>query len=650
MITGIILRHYKIYKALNYIPVSDRRENNFSIYVGNNGVGKSSILEALNTFFNNGTWNKNKEGKQDETFICPVCLIKKTELNSFRDVSPADKDAIELLSNHFWTLSPTNTTNEIINFFSEREELSKNYSSDDYYLIVVGNTFKNKNSTYFGSGFDANARSALTSALPSYKIDNLLQIVRNYYSFIYIPVESKVADTLKLETFEMQQMMNKDILEIIDVVLNAREFKTPGSVNKINSVKYLNKALNSFMDEINDQIQAIDEKYSFKVDVGYKKNLTAFDLREKILEAYFSIRTLKKETKEIYELSSGEQRIALIDIATAFLNNSGEKDGFLILAIDEPEASLHISKCFNQFKRLENLAKQSDLQIMLTTHWYGSLPTIQKGNLHHIDICEKPSITTFDFLNFMEERRNFPDDIEMKSFFELVTTLISSIKNENINWLICEGSDDKNYISHYLSDEVKNLNIMPVGGCGNVIKLYEYLFAPFSEKKEKKLLTEGKVLCLIDSDIEQKTIKVNSNVGNQLKISRLQLNSDNTFELKPLANAGRYEPTTVEDCLNPSIMFTALTETVNELSATEVMDLFDKFEFNSENQNSRIEGESSIIKPKEVSVITRKPELYEEFKKNSFKYKLAENYISNAKTVTHDRPNLFGEIIQFYND
>lgn len=650
MITGLILRHYKIYKALNYIPVSDRRENNFSIYVGNNGVGKSSILEALNTFFNNGIWNKHKEGKQDETFICPVCLIKKTELNSFRGVSSTDKDALECLSNHFWSLAPSSGTSEINKFFEDRDELLKSYSSDDYYLIVVGNTFKNKNSTYFGSGFDTSARASLTAALPDYKLDNLLQIVRSFYSFVYIPVESKVSDTLKLETFEMQQMMNKDILSLIDVVLNAKEFTTPGSTAKTNAVKYLNNSLNNFMDEINDQIQAIDEKYSFKVDVGYKKNLTAFDLREKILEAYFSIRTLKKETKEIYELSSGEQRIALIDIATAFLNNSGEKDGFLILAIDEPEASLHISKCFNQFKRLENLTQQSDLQIMLTTHWYGSLPTIQKGNLHHIDFGEKPSITTFDFLNFMEERRNFPDDIEMKSFFELVTTLISSIKNENINWLICEGSDDKNYITHYLGDEVNNLHIMPVGGCGNVIKLYEYLFAPFSEKKEKALLTQGKVLCLIDSDIEQKTIKVNSDVGNQLKISRLQLNSDNNFELKTLANAGRYEPTTVEDCLNSSIMYTALKKTVDEISNTDIQELFDKFEFNTVNQNSRIEGESSIIKPKEVEVIGRKPELYEEFKKNNFKYKLAENYISKANTVTHDRPDLFEEIIKFYNE
>lgn len=650
MITGLIVRHYKIYKALNYIPVSDRRENNFSIYVGNNGVGKSSILEALNTFFNNGIWNKHKEGKQDETFICPVCLIKKSDLNSFRGVSNDDKNAIELLSNHFWNLSPASSTGEINKFFADRDELLKSYSSDDYYLVVIGNTFQNKNTAYFGSTFDVNARTALTTTYHDYKIDNLLQIIRSYYSLVYIPVESKVADTLKLETFEMQQMMNKDILETIDSVLNAKEFITPGTLTKINAVKYLNNSLNSFMDEINSQIKAIDEKYSFKVDVGYKKNLTAFDLREKILDAYFSIRTLKKETKEIHELSSGEQRIALIDIATAFLNNSGEKDGFLILAIDEPEASLHISKCFSQFKRLENLTKQSDLQIMLTTHWYGSLPTIQKGNLHHIDVGEKPSISTFDFLNYMEERRNFPDDIEMKSFFELVTTLISSIKNEKINWLICEGSDDKNYITNYLGDTVDNLLIMPVGGCGNVIKLYEYLFAPFSEKKEKTLLTEGKVLCLIDSDIEQKTIKVSSNVGNQLKISRLQLNSDNTFELKTLSNVGRYESTTIEDCLNPQIMYTALAETVSQLSETDIRELFDKFEFNSNNQNSRIEGESSILKPKEVDAIGRKPELYAEFKKNSIKYRLAENYVSTAKTITHDRPDLFNEIINFYNE
>ena len=45
MIIGIILRNFKTYKNINYIPLSNGER--FSGLIGSNGVGKSSILEAL---------------------------------------------------------------------------------------------------------------------------------------------------------------------------------------------------------------------------------------------------------------------------------------------------------------------------------------------------------------------------------------------------------------------------------------------------------------------------------------------------------------------------------------------------------------------------------------------------------------------------
>uniref|UniRef100_UPI00403F0B13 AAA family ATPase n=1 Tax=Oceanobacillus sp. FSL W7-1293 TaxID=2921699 RepID=UPI00403F0B13 len=64
MITGLFLRHYKTYQGLYFIPICNDYNNQYSVFVGNNGIGKSSIMEGLNTFFNNGEWNKNKSGKK----------------------------------------------------------------------------------------------------------------------------------------------------------------------------------------------------------------------------------------------------------------------------------------------------------------------------------------------------------------------------------------------------------------------------------------------------------------------------------------------------------------------------------------------------------------------------------------------------------
>ncbi len=84
MIIGVFLRYIKTYQGINYIPLTNG--DSFCGLVGNNGVGKSSILESLDCFFNNRSWNYNittKKSGLDSTnpYIVPVFLIKKSLLD-----------------------------------------------------------------------------------------------------------------------------------------------------------------------------------------------------------------------------------------------------------------------------------------------------------------------------------------------------------------------------------------------------------------------------------------------------------------------------------------------------------------------------------------------------------------------------------------
>lgn len=85
MIIGLFLRHIKAYKGITYIPIS--YEHNFVSYIGENGIGKSSILESLNSFFNNKPYPINKSAINDgihtsgnEPFFTPIFLIEKTKI------------------------------------------------------------------------------------------------------------------------------------------------------------------------------------------------------------------------------------------------------------------------------------------------------------------------------------------------------------------------------------------------------------------------------------------------------------------------------------------------------------------------------------------------------------------------------------------
>lgn len=62
MIAGLFIRNVKTYQGINYIPLTDAP--NFSGFLGNNGIGKSSILEALDVIFNAKEWNYNTAVKK----------------------------------------------------------------------------------------------------------------------------------------------------------------------------------------------------------------------------------------------------------------------------------------------------------------------------------------------------------------------------------------------------------------------------------------------------------------------------------------------------------------------------------------------------------------------------------------------------------
>lgn len=647
MIIGLFLRHYKIYNNLNFVPITNYKDNKLSLFVGSNGVGKSSILEALNTFFNNGYWNKTKNEKKNQAFICPIFAVNKEKINRDIHLNDNDRKALEIISDFIISIDEAGANKDVKDFLKIRDSLDLNF--EDNYLLFVGCTFEDKNSVYFGSTFNNEIKNQIREQLPDYDYNRVLTHIRKYFSYIYIPVESKTDDILKLEAYEMQKLMNKDILEEIDNVLKKKSLSLAGSRNSTSVVNVINTTLNNFMDSINSQIKLIDSDYSFKVEEGFKKNLTAVDLREHILKAYFSIRTLKKDKKEIFELSSGEQRIALIDIATAFIKNNENKSGEIVLAIDEPEASLHISKCFNQFRRLEDLSFLDDTQVLMTTHWYGSIPTLQQGTLNHIEIADKVSISSFPLNNYLENRRSFPEDIDLKSFFELISTILASIKAENKKWLIIEGSDDKLYFKNYVLPEVENLIILPVGGCGNVIKIYEYLFAPFSEKVEKGILSGSKVLCIIDSDNDQKSTNMsNPRIKDSLKICRLQ-NHENKSSLESLENLGLYYQTTIEDCLDPEIFFTVLQDSFNECEP-EILEVFNGYEMDTTYNSSRINSYPSLLKPKSIEYLNRKKELIDKASESEFKIILAKRYSEKCRSVVHQTPELFQSVINFFNN
>ncbi|MCD8416074.1 AAA family ATPase [Tenacibaculum piscium] len=606
MITSIFLRHIKIYKGINFIPLSEG--NGFSSIIGNNGVGKSSVLEALDFAFNkinSQGWPINNEAKyegisgENFPYIAPVFLIKKSSLKKTKKDDLIYYSKAEKLSNFLWNTKYKVKGKFFDEFYKHRAELLNNYNPDEYFLIIIGKKY-NTSGVFFGTYHknlsfinDTPHKEYEDSELQTY-FKGFYEYIISHYSYLYIPVETDVHTYTKLETLEMQKLMDKNIQSEIEKAI------------KPATLKQINKDLDSFV----KNVESILEIYEYKGH--FKNSLTMPDLVSKIIEAYFSIKVLNKKATAgskripVSELSSGEKRKALIDVAYSFLLNNKDRDSNIILAIDEPEASLHMSKCYNQFEKLIDLSKLNH-QILISTHWYGYLPIVINGSATSIIKNERneTSITFFNLYNYRETiaqkrkkvRGILPIDYNIKSSNDLVQSILFSIiQDEPYNWIVCEGLSEKIYFEEMFKDEIQNnnLRLLPLGGYREVRKLYLNLSSPI---KDPDYPIKGKVFCIIDTDTERVEVKYEKNKN--LIFERLLNSKKKGSLLVDVNNVSMNPPTEIEDCLHPNIYYQTLIEFVNEDEKLEKLlseNVFNEKALNSSSAFDLRDSEKEIIK------------------------------------------------------
>ncbi|MGI2095368.1 hypothetical protein ACRN96_22905 [Shewanella oncorhynchi] len=296
---------------------------------------------------------------------------------------------------------------------------------------------------------------------------------------------------------------------------------------------------------------------------------------------------------------------------------------------------MHTSLCFEQFKRLSELAFLYGHQVITTTHWYGLLPMCQKGILHHISNTKPLIIKSFSLSNLFEKRRSFPDDVEFKSVFDLISSILSIMKTKETNWLICEGSDDAIYLNYFLKNKVNSLIILPVGGCGNVTKIYSYLYGPMSESSERNMI-KGRVICLIDTDDQQNTLSLPSETPSKsLFIRRLQTKEEVVI-LSKTSQGGIYSKTEIEDCLAPDCFYDSVERVIKKSAPKEIVELFKQFEFNAKFSYSNInDSERRFIEPTSLDAHKMTKDILKFIQRNDIKYKIAQEY---SKEDPHELP------------
>jgi len=606
MIAGLLLRNFKTYYGVNFIPFRIHDNEHLNIFIGNNGTGKSSILEALNAYFNDGRWVPHTQTGDQRAYVAPILLLEKEKYTA-KFTETGIKKTIDDLNEFFWTTSNIGTSQGFIDF---RDKLKAQYSQT-HYLLLLGLSQAGKKNLFFAA-FDIKIKrdilkleldenNELKKKTDQNNLNKIMSVLNEMISFIYVPAETDIADFLKLESSGMQDLVNRNLKDAIgDILMRPYDLN-----NNSDILDYLNEQLLPYIKGVEATIQNIDKSYRLSAGKGAQKLLPK-DLIAPIITAFYSKRKLVRDNRPIEDLSSGERKKALVDIVYSFLSIVGTKEKEIIFAIDEPESSLDTENKYDTLNRIEKIANVCNHQTFITTHLYGLLPIIQKGIIHCLENPTSedskpvsPIIKPYDAKNFIAERKSDPDDNYFKSFSDLSSSIVSSLRNKEINWLIVEGLNDKNYFEYYLKHLIEGyedkFRILALGGSGNVKLLYEHLFIPIENYKRDKL--RGNVLCLVDTDEGSLEVDFKSKTTNdKLSFKRLQHIKGNVA-LLDVSNKEYSQKTIIEDALESRKFFIALAKTIEKSDRAEVIAAFQNFEFEKSAECSRIKDDGSILTP-----------------------------------------------------
>ena len=653
MIVGIFLRHIKTYKGINFIPLSDGEK--FCGLVGNNGIGKSTVLEALEKIFlQDKDWNINLGHNQstDDTnvpYIVPVFLIERNKVD-FTDkelelVSLVD-DAVKVLQASNFPSRFTGAQETVVHF----ERLNSSIENrEDYFLIPLGITLKNKKSVGVFEGYLKQKYledKPGESDLPIDLLNSIFLKILEIYRYIYIPRELSAEEFTRLHNRQFEFLMGRSLQQTLTETISGA------------TVRRINDSLDGIVQELEQDL----ESYIYKTNSDVRQTkLKRVDINNLIIEAYFNIRSMHLKVDDstsmaITKLSSGEKQKAILDIANSLLrkNHENNQDKYVIFGFDEPESSLHISACFDMFQSLYETTQYCS-QVLFTTHWYGYIPSVIRGNTV---IMGKGSEVghKFDFINIVkyredtrimsnQSRNQLPFSVQLKSINDLVQAIIYGSMSENpFNWLICEGSSEKVYFNHYLSDLVVNsrLRILPVGGYSEVKKLYNHLAIAFEDFKQEM---KGKVflVCDTDANLDSNTNYVKQDAQHpKLKYRRLINNQENEkSELVMINSTTAANSTVLEDVLNAKTFLKVLEDKRGEHPELEGL----------LSEHKRVPLQENQFYPSGLCLTLSIPEkriLKEFFGKNnnSMKVEFAEDYIREVISV--EEIDWVNEIREFF--
>lgn len=434
---------------------------NYITVCGENNVGKTNVLKAINLFFNPNTFNKTKDRP----------YTKQITGGSSKD-----------------------PTIEIVFFDSEQNTT---------YTITRNFNIKNNKVLYETYGKNNNTKEILKNDY----IDKILSKVL----FFYI-------DSININ---LPNSINNTILDIYDTEYNDGNFKgLKGQIRELYN-EFLTTLKNKLNNDLSKKLNKYFKKYKNEWSVNFEINnkIENFvDLITNDVEFVINDGT----TKFIDCKGSGLQRLTYILLHFRIIEQLKDKKNFII-AIDEPDIYLHNKFEKQLYKDIKELCNFT--QIFITTHSINFIEINRMKNIFLLEGIigqKKYSKRKNKEYNVIETKLIKTDstnsDTKIKDCLGISIQDYDLLSYYNI---FVEGYEDKKYIENLLKFfNFEIPNIITLNGADNTIKSLEF-YNSFYEKNEKK----PNILILLDNDQKGREIfnKINLNNYKNLNIKKYKI-------------------------------------------------------------------------------------------------------------------------------
>lgn len=449
-LTRVILHNYRCYSGNISISIDD-----LTCIIGRNDVGKSSIMEALDAFF-----NENNINKSDHTTTAPAD-DQKIEITCIFDNLPEE---IVLDSSALCNLDEEGLLNA-------QKELEIKRVWDCSGKSLGKSTFLNCN--YYDAPEADGLLSKKKDTLKTYIQDNHINMleggrmtinrdmrraIRSHYNMAnrtekYIKVDGNLTteDNLKsiwkmiaeqlpiYALFKMDRIMSDKDVDVQDPMKLAIEeaLKADEIRQKLRDVEeFVKSHTSNIADATIKKLSNFDSKLAERLKSSFSKECK--------WSSVFDIALLNENNIPLNKRGSGIRRLVLLSFfqAQAETKKQEKNAPSIIYAIEEPETSQHPEHQLEIIHSLISLSEQPSTQVLFTTHSANLVSEIPISTIRYV--LNEPNIEVKKALL----ADGNPNDIILSEIIDRLGILPSPIDKVRV-LLYVEGNNDISALKIY---------------------------------------------------------------------------------------------------------------------------------------------------------------------------------------------------------